>query len=99
MQLVRCTIGAQLRVLTTPRPFHYSPGKTTLVRHILQNSSERIACIVNDVAAVNIDAKLISTATRGGKSSTTDLADTIELENGCVCKSLRVFPPVSFTSC
>ena len=30
-------------------------GKTTLLRHILQNTELKIGCIVNDVASVNID--------------------------------------------
>eukprot|EP01023_Acetabularia_acetabulum_P008770 TRINITY_DN13842_c0_g2_i3.p1 TRINITY_DN13842_c0_g2~~TRINITY_DN13842_c0_g2_i3.p1 ORF type:complete len:485 (-),score=76.18 TRINITY_DN13842_c0_g2_i3:487-1941(-) len=63
-------------------------GKTSLLRHVLQNSKYKIACIVNDVAAVNIDAQLIrnDVAKNGNsKSSTTDLADTIELANGCAC--------------
>ncbi len=34
-------------------------GKTTLLRYLLENSKEKIACIVNDVAAINIDAKLV----------------------------------------
>eukprot|EP01024_Parvocaulis_polyphysoides_P020126 TRINITY_DN1927_c0_g1_i1.p1 TRINITY_DN1927_c0_g1~~TRINITY_DN1927_c0_g1_i1.p1 ORF type:complete len:562 (-),score=51.92 TRINITY_DN1927_c0_g1_i1:288-1892(-) len=63
-------------------------GKTTLLRLVLQNSQYKIACIVNDVAAVNIDAQLIrnDVAKNDNKiSSTTDLADTIELANGCAC--------------
>ncbi|KDD71496.1 hypothetical protein H632_c4917p0, partial [Helicosporidium sp. ATCC 50920] len=55
----------------------------------------KVGCIVNDVAAVNIDAKLIrgdtNRAGRGdddSKRSTTDLADTIELANGCACCSI-----------
>ena len=34
-------------------------GKTTLLRYALENSKEKIACIVNDVASINIDAKLV----------------------------------------
>ncbi|EFN50788.1 hypothetical protein CHLNCDRAFT_33359 [Chlorella variabilis] len=68
-------------------------GKTTLLRHVLQNSDLKIGCIVNDVASVNIDAKLIrgAAAPRDGQpatATTADLADTIELANGCACCSI-----------
>ena len=76
-------------------------GKTTLLRHILQQSDLKIGCIVNDVASVNIDAKLIRNTGReqdagqqnaGSNSnsfkSTADLTDTIELANGCACCSI-----------
>ena len=72
------------------QPFRSVSGKTTLLRHLLENSSLKIGCIVNDVADVNIDAKLIRndrTKSRKGQQNTTaDLADTIELANGCACK-------------
>ncbi|PNH09160.1 putative metal chaperone YciC, partial [Tetrabaena socialis] len=59
-------------------------GKTTLLRYLLENSKEKIACIVNDVAAVNVDAKLVrNDKNRGGTNTTADLTDTIELANGC----------------
>ncbi len=65
-------------------------GKTTLLRYLLENSTSKIGCIVNDVANVNIDAKLIrNDRTRGpnnGTKTTSDLADTVELANGCACK-------------
>lgn len=65
-------------------------GKTTLLRHVLQNSTLKIGCIVNDVASVNIDAKLIrNDANRGDNpNSVSDLTDTIELANGCACCSI-----------
>ena len=51
-------------------------GKTTLVNHLLRGAAgQRLAVLVNDFGAVNIDAALI-----GSKS-----ADTIALTNGCVC--------------
>ncbi|KAK9819758.1 hypothetical protein WJX72_002032 [[Myrmecia] bisecta] len=68
-------------------------GKTTLLRYLLENSTLKIGCIVNDVAAVNIDAKLIRNdrnRDRGATNNTTsDLADTIELANGCACCSIQ----------
>ena len=66
-------------------------GKTTLLRHLLQNAEGlKIGCIINDVAAVNVDAKLVrNDRTRGDgeakADSTSDLTDTVELANGCAC--------------
>lgn len=68
-------------------------GKTTLLRYLLENSKEKVACIVNDVASINIDAKLVRNdrnRSRGEALNTTaDLADTIELANGCACCNLQ----------
>ena len=55
-------------------------GKTTLVNHLLRETSaadigRRVAVLVNDFGSVNIDAALIEAKT----------ADTIALTNGCVC--------------
>lgn len=51
-------------------------GKTTLVNAILQAPhGRRIAVLVNDFGAVNIDARLVRA--RGD--------DVIELDNGCIC--------------
>ncbi|MFT6293579.1 MAG: G3E family GTPase [Ilumatobacter sp.] len=52
-------------------------GKTTAINEVLAEADRPIAVIVNDVGAINIDAKLI--AKRSG--------DTIELTDGCVCCS------------
>ena len=55
-------------------------GKTTLINHVLTASHGlRIAVLVNDFGAVNIDANLIVDAAD----------DTISLTNGCVCCSIH----------
>jgi G3E family GTPase len=51
-------------------------GKTTLLNHLLQqNDGRRLAVLVNDFGAINVDAALV--VSRG--------VDTISLQNGCVC--------------
>ena len=51
-------------------------GKTTLLNHWLrQSQSQRLAVLVNDFGALNIDASLIESSA----------GDTIALSNGCVC--------------
>jgi G3E family GTPase len=55
-------------------------GKTTLLNHILaQAEGRRIAVLVNDFGAINIDARLIV--------SVDD--DRIALSNGCICCTIR----------
>jgi G3E family GTPase len=54
-------------------------GKTTLLKHLLENAEgRRLAVLINDFGALNIDASLIKASG----------ADSIELSNGCVCCSL-----------
>jgi G3E family GTPase len=51
-------------------------GKTTVVNRILQAPhGKRIAVLVNDFGAVNIDARLVRARSD----------DVIELDNGCIC--------------
>jgi G3E family GTPase len=51
-------------------------GKTTLLNHWLRNAAgKRLAVLVNDFGAINIDANLIEASA----------GDTIALTNGCVC--------------
>jgi G3E family GTPase len=55
-------------------------GKTTVVNHLLANAGgKRIAAVVNDFGAINIDAELIAGATDG----------VVSLSNGCICCSLE----------
>lgn len=55
-------------------------GKTSTLQHLLENTEGvKIGVIVNDMASVNIDAKLVSETKKDG---------VIELQNGCACCSL-----------
>jgi len=65
-------------------------GKTTLLRHILMNKEGlKVGIIVNDVAEINIDAKLIRNQDKAGTNAdyAVGQSDMIELQNGCVCCS------------
>ena len=70
--------------MTAPPPFtviggYLGAGKTTLLNNLLtQARGLRVAVIVNDFGAVNIDASLIEAHD----------GDTISLANGCMCCSL-----------
>ena len=60
-------------------------GKTSLLRHILSNKSNlRVAAAVNDFAAVNLDAKLVSRVQELGGAGADQV---VELSNGCLCCS------------
>lgn len=67
------------RILTTILTGYLGSGKTSAVNHLLSaNTGKRIAVLVNDFGAINIDASLIINQND----------QTISLENGCVCCSL-----------
>jgi G3E family GTPase len=54
-------------------------GKTTLLNHLLTHAGgRRVAVLVNDFGAINIDAALVASRE----------TDAIELTNGCVCCSI-----------
>ena len=51
-------------------------GKTTVLNHLLAHAEgRRIAAVVNDFGAINIDAALIAGATDG----------VVRHANGCIC--------------
>jgi G3E family GTPase len=55
-------------------------GKTTVVNHLLAHAQgRRIAAVVNDFGAINIDAELIADSSDG----------VVSLSNGCICCSLE----------
>lgn len=55
-------------------------GKTTVVNHLLSHAEgRRIAAVVNDFGAINIDAELIAGASDG----------VVSLANGCICCTLE----------
>jgi cobalamin biosynthesis protein CobW len=55
-------------------------GKTTLINQLLtEPGGRRLAAIVNDFGAINIDAELLAGATDG----------LVSLKNGCICCSLQ----------
>ena len=57
-------------------------GKTTVVNRLLTDAGgQRIAAVVNDFGAINIDAELIAGTEPGG--------GVISLANGCICCSLE----------
>ena len=59
-------------------------GKTATLTHLLLNREGlRIAVLVNDVAAVNVDAMALRRSTVEGG----DGVEMVQLENGCVCCS------------
>jgi G3E family GTPase len=69
-------------------------GKTSLLRHILRERDPAMRCavIVNDMAELNIDAALVrgvGGATANGASAPLPPQRLVELQNGCICCTLR----------
>jgi cobalamin biosynthesis protein CobW len=57
-------------------------GKTTLIRHLLQNAKgRRLALIVNEFGDVGVDGELL----RGCNDDACPEDDIVELANGCIC--------------
>ncbi len=57
-------------------------GKTTLIRHLLQNAKgRRLALIVNEFGDVGVDGELL----KGCNDAACPEDDIVELANGCIC--------------
>ena len=60
-------------------------GKTTTLNHLLAESDQALAVLVNDMGAVNVDADRVAEAS----DISTEDEKLIELSNGCICCELR----------
>ncbi|WP_157217827.1 cobalamin biosynthesis protein CobW [Flavisphingomonas formosensis] len=57
-------------------------GKTTLIRHLLQNAGgRRLALVINEFGDVGVDGDLV----RGCNDAACPEEDIVELANGCIC--------------
>lgn len=70
------------RIPTTVVTGFLGTGKTTLIRHLLQNAGgRRLAVVVNEFGDVGIDGELLRSC---GVEGCAD-EDILELANGCIC--------------
>jgi cobalamin biosynthesis protein CobW len=70
------------KVPTTVITGFLGAGKTTLIRHLLQNAGgRRLALIINEFGDVGVDGELVKDC--GDEACGED--DIIELANGCIC--------------
>jgi cobalamin biosynthesis protein CobW len=62
-------------------------GKTTLLRHLLLNSGQRLAVIVNEFGDVGIDGELLANC--GFCPEEEQAGRLVELTNGCLCCTVQ----------
>jgi cobalamin biosynthesis protein CobW len=70
------------KVPTTVITGFLGAGKTTLIRHLLQNAQgRRLALIINEFGDVGVDGELV----KGCNDAACPEEDIVELANGCIC--------------
>ncbi|WP_458186373.1 GTP-binding protein [Haladaptatus sp. NG-WS-4] len=75
---------SQGRIPVTILSGNLGAGKTTMLNHLLTESEEKIAVLVNDMGTINVDAELIEDGTE-----LTAEDGVAELSNGCICCELQ----------
>ena len=76
------TTRTRTRVPTTVITGFLGAGKTTLIRHLLENAhGRRIALVINEFGDVGVDGELL----RGCGDEVCREDDIVELANGCIC--------------
>ncbi|MFC0205717.1 cobalamin biosynthesis protein CobW [Novosphingobium soli] len=70
------------KVPTTVITGFLGAGKTTLIRHLLQNArGRRLALVINEFGDVGVDGELV----KGCNDAACPEEDILELANGCIC--------------
>ncbi len=70
------------KVPTTVITGFLGAGKTTLIRHLLQNArGRRLALVINEFGDVGVDGELV----KGCNDEACPEEDIVELANGCIC--------------
>lgn len=70
------------KVPTTVITGFLGAGKTTLIRHLLQNAKgKRLALVINEFGDVGVDGELV----KGCNDEACPDDDIVELANGCIC--------------
>lgn len=65
-------------------------GKTTLIRHLLQNNAgKRIAVLVNEFGELGIDGDLLKSCQICPEDENEAVGNIYELTNGCVCCTVQ----------